>query len=211
MAYNYSGVISGNQTVDATVGALTTFEGQQAFEYLARTTGTNTIAGVTVSVDTTGKYYSRRTATAEVSVYGAVITASAAIAGFSVPTESRVVWSPAWVDRRYGLALGGSLTHTYAGTSTSTIGGILGSPPTVTRINVNNSTTTRFVSIESVTVPAGTYNACKFEEFGTATPSEITTNWLIVGRGVLVKSMANTSAGSQTINATSVRINGQTL
>ena len=203
--------MTGNQTVDATVGALTTFEAQSAVENVVRTTGSNTVAGNTTTIDTNGKYYARRTGAAEVTQYGLLLTATVQIAGVTVPTESKSVWSPPWIDRRYGLALGASLTQTYSGSTTSTVGGIMGAPPTVTTTPVSASTTTKFVAVESVTVPAGTYSACKFEEFDTATPTEITTSWLIVGKGIMVKTMANTGTDTQTIEATAVKLNGAAL
>lgn len=211
VSYTYGGPVTGNQTVDATVGVLTTFEGQSAVENAVKTTGSNTVAGITTAIDTNGKYYSRRTAAAEVTVYGLVLTTTLQVAGFTVPTESKSVWSPPWVDRRFSLAQGALLTQTYSGSTTSTIGGIAGAPPTVTVTPATVSSTTKFVGVESVTVPAGTYSACKFEDYAVATPTEITTSWLIVGKGILVKSLANTGSGTQTIEATAVKLNGAAL
>jgi hypothetical protein len=39
----------------------------------------------------------------------------------------------------------------------------------------------KFYGVESVTVPAGTYSACKFEQFDSSGPGTNTFTWLIAG------------------------------
>jgi hypothetical protein len=211
VVWDYAGPITGTQTVTSTVGSQKTFEGQQAVETVATTTGTNTVAGVTTSIDTVVKAYTRKTGAAEITYYGALVTASQQVLGFSIPMETKTVWTPPWVDHRYTLGVGEQLTQTYSGSTTITTGGVLGSPSTVTTQPTPVSNVVKFVGIESVTVPAGTYNACKFQDWAVATPTEVTTTWLIVGKGMLVKTLAVTKTGTQTISATSLTLNGQKL
>jgi hypothetical protein len=209
--YSYAGPITGTQQVDVTVGGNTTFEGNTAVLYTAKTSGTNTVAGQTLAVNTTGNYYNKKTGTAEVTNYGAVITAQQTIAGFSVPTETKIVWSPPYKDQRYTLTLGQSITQSYSGSTTITSGGLLGSPGSSTVSITPVSNVVKFVAVETITVPAGTYKTCKMQEWATATPSSITTSWLIYGNGIQVKSEAVTATGTQTITATSVKVNGRAL
>lgn len=211
VVWDYAGPITGTQTVTSTVGQSKTFEGAQAVETVATTTGTNTVAGITTTLDTVVKAYTRKTGSAEITYYGALTTSTQLVAGFSIPMETKTVWSPPWVDHRYSLGVGEQLTQTYSGSTTITSGGLLGSPGTVTTTPTPVSNVVKFVGIESVTVPAGTYNACKFQDWAVATPTEVTTTWIVVGKGMLVKTMAVTKSGTQTISATSLTLNGQKL
>ena len=206
--YDYSGIITGQQTVVSTVGNITSFEGSSAREMTATTTGSNTIAGLTVAIDTELKSYQNAAANGETTQYGVLLRAVTPTGGFALTTNSKTVFAPPWVDRRYTLTAGQSIVQTYAGTTTSTTTGFPGLPTTPTTANVSVSQTVRFVGKESVTVPLGTFQACKFEEFATATPSEVTTNWLAVGNGVLLRSSATTTQGTQVIAARTLLING---
>lgn len=213
--YSYSGGITGSETVDTLVGNLTTFEGYQAREVSAKTKGTHTETktGLSVAVDTENKFYLKRTGDAETTQYGGVLTANSTQAGFNLTTTSRMVWTPPWVDKQYGLAIGGSYTYTQTGTVTMTTGGIPGLPGgTPTTTPVSSTQTVKYVGRESVTVPAGTYNACKFES-KTAGSTDLSTQWVVVGKGVPVKTATTDAAGklTQTISATAVSLNGQKL
>lgn len=208
VVYDYSGVITGQQTVASTVGGITSFEGFSARETTTTTTGSNTIGGATVAIDTELKSYQTALANGETTQYGVQLRAVTPAGGFALTTNSKTVFSPPWVDRRFTLTAGQSIVQTFAGTTTSTSTGIPGLPATPTTTNTSSSQTVRFVGIESVTVPLGTYQACKFEEFATATPSEVTTNWLALGNGVLLRSTATTTQGTQVIAARTLLING---
>ena len=206
--FDYSGIITGTQTVVATVGEQTTFEGQSARELTAVTTGTNTVAGLTASIDTQVKAYQNALANGEVTQYGTVVRAITPVAGFNMTSDARTVFSPPWLDRRYTLNAGQTLTQTYTGTTTVVSGGILGSPGTTTTVTTTTTQNIRFVGIESVTVPAGTFNACKFEDTDPASPGSMTTSWIAVNHGFNLKSVGTGPSGTQTIVATSVLLNG---
>lgn len=212
MAYEHTGRITGNTTVASVVNAPATFEGQASIEHSHHTTGTNTrVATGEVSViDLTVKGYGIRTGTAEVTQHGVVTTSIMELSpGVPVSMEVKVVWSPAWVDTQYALNAGDTVIKTLQAATTTTIGstppGVFG--PIVTTVTPN----IKFHGVESVTVPAGTYSTCKFEQFDSSSPSTNTFTWLIVGKGILVKSMDTTSEGVQTISATAVTLNGQGL
>ncbi|MFG5410993.1 hypothetical protein ABXN37_26410, partial [Piscinibacter sakaiensis] len=209
--FNYSGIITGTQTVVATVGGLTSFEGATAREIVATTNGTNTIAGLTTTISTEVKAYNRAAANGEVTNYGAIVSAPVTVAGFTVTSNSKTVYNPPWVDRRNTLSAGQQITQTYTGTTTTTTGGLFGTPGSTTTNTATISDVVRFVGIESVTVPAGTYQACKFENWAPATPADVTTNWIVVGSGALAKTLSVSSGGTQLIEATSLQLNGATL
>jgi hypothetical protein len=73
--------------------------------------------------------------------------------------------------------------------------------------------TTEFIKltgIETITVEAGRYEACRFERISSSTTGLSTTQWVIRGRGVTVK-MITTEAGrvTRTEEATAVEIDGK--
>lgn len=223
IVYQYSGFITGTQTVDTLVGNATTFEGQQAVETTTKTTGTNTVGGVSVPTETEVKSYLKRTGDAEITHYGSAFTTSSSttLQGITTTTttQSKSVYTPPWVDRWYGLAIGASATQSWNDVTTMTTTtsiALPGLPPqTTTNTSTNtaaSSMTVKYVSRESVTVPAGTYNTCKFEHTDTtAGETGVTTQWVIVGKGLPVKMTLTTSQGTQTIQATSIKLNGQNL
>ena len=195
----------------ATVNAPTTFEGVSATELLAVTTGTNTTAGVTVPVDTETRTYRNAAANGSSTVYGVTGRTRVSVAGFTVDTQFRTVYSPAWVDARFTMNVGDTLVQTYTGTTTSTTPGLFGAPATTTSNTVTTSMTIRFLGIESVTVPAGTFNSCKFEEYETSSPANKSTIWFGVGNGAIFKTVTVTPEGTQTTEATSLVLNGSSL
>jgi hypothetical protein len=109
------------------------------------------------------------------------------------------------------MALGDTITQSYSGSTTIATGGILGTPGTSTTTATPVSNTVKFVAVETLTVPAGTFKTCKFQDYATGTPANVTTSWLVYGNGVSVKSESVTASGTQTITATSVKVNGKSL
>lgn len=194
--FEYSGSVTGSQTVDSLVGDLTLFEGHQARATATHSTGSNTVQGTTVAVDTNGTFYASRTGTSEMTHYG-----FSTVAG---PATINTVYSPPFVDRQSGLAIGESIIATQTGTTNMTFGGT-SLPPS----QINTTTTTKYVGQDPVTVPAGTYNTCKFE-VTTAGSSGVTTNWVIVGNGIPVQ-VTLTGDAPVTMKATAISLNGQPL
>ena len=210
--FAYSGAIGGNENVDTLVGNLTTFEGNSAREIAVKTRGTHTSAAGSLAINTDNKVYLKKTGDAEVPQYGALLTSSSVVSGFTLTTTSKTVWSPPWVDKQYGLALGGTYTYSQTGNITTTTGGLFGLPGSTTTTPFSSTQTVTYVSRESVTVPAGTYNACKFQST-TPGSTDVTSQWVIVGKGVPVQTITTNAAGAvtQTIQATSITFNGQRL
>ncbi|HSW09085.1 hypothetical protein [Aquabacterium sp.] len=211
MTHAYSGVITGTVTSDTLVGALTSFEGQQAREVVTTTTGSQTIGGMTASADGEIKSYQRKSGDAEVTNYGSVIVKQNSVGGISTTTTLKTVWSPPWVSREYGLAVGQSLSVTQSGSTTSTMTySIPGYPPVVNTSSSTLTETVKYVGRESVTVPAGTFEACKFERTN-AEDGSLSTNWLSVGNGLPLKTVIGSGTEMMTMQATSITVNGQPL
>jgi len=201
VAYSYSGHTTGTHTMNTTVGGLTTFEGYQAREVITLVSGSH--AGM--SSNSTTRSYSSRTGDAEVTYYGSISTYSSTMEGVTYNSTVRTVMSPPYVDAQYSLAVGASVTSTHSGSSTTTTS-MTGAPDQIYASPFTSSMTTKYVGQESVTVPAGTFNTCKFE-VTTPGSTDVSTSWFVVGPGIHVKS----TYPGQTMEATSVRLNGAPL
>jgi hypothetical protein len=113
--------------------------------------------------------------------------------------ETKQVFTPAARDKRFTLNPGE--TTVYSQTYTTTI-----TPPGTTETTTANPTVT-YEGQESVTVPAGTYTACKFSQtFSGST----TTTWIIKGSGVMAKSTDASSNVTLQLQGTS-RLNGSPI
>jgi hypothetical protein len=202
LGYQYSGALSGTIQSDTTVGAMTTFEGHSARESVTLTSGTVSSQGQTVPMDGTTKSYTSLSGDA-VTTYGMLSNTTSA----GVQVNGKIVNSPPTVSTYYNLAQGASTTETSSGVTTWTYS-IAGVPPQT--INFSTSTTYTFVGTESVTVPAGTYAACKYT-VKESTDNYTVTNWFIQGKGIHIKTQYTSPDGAQTIEATSVKLNGASL
>ena len=211
LAYQYSGVSSGTGTVEWTVNPLTTFAGASAYETALHSVQSLSSDSGTFSNTADIKSYAKRTGDAEVTQYGfdsSSVNNPSPL--FSSTSLSHGVYTPPFVDRQYGLALGGSITQSSTLTTTSTTS-ISGFPPSTTTHTGSETTTTRFVSIETITVPAGTYSTCKFELTFAAAPGDVSTQWVLRGKGIPVQSISGSGSTVATQKATSITLNGARL
>jgi hypothetical protein len=210
VGYGYSGTVTGNETVDTTVGALTTFEGFAARQTTVSTSGTHTAAGRSTAVNTYWTAYQSAEADIGLTQYG--LKSSATVfdpccgGDVTITTTNKTVFSPPYVDPQYSLALGQSRTATLSGTLTTTIRRNFGGDQVSTTPLTAVSTTTTYAGQEWITVPAGTYKACKFQVIASNADA-VTTHWVIAGKGITVKTVVSGSA-DQTIEAKSVLLNG---
>jgi len=204
--YRISGADSGtvNQTID--VGGLTSFEGHQARAVTTTTRGSSAEGAV---LDTSVSYV-RRTGDAENTEYGYTDTMAITSGGNSVTISSRTVWSPPVIERFFGLAVGQSYTTTYSGTTTQTTRGMPGVSEAPETSTDTSTTTMRYVGRQTITVPAGTYQTCRFDStYGSAAGSD--SEWRIVGSGIVVKTISGTGSATTITEAASVTLNGQAL
>jgi hypothetical protein len=206
--YSATGAMTGSMRVDSLVGGLTTFEGQQALLTTVLTTGSATTAQGSTTIDTNMKLFSSPSGT-EVVQYGQEFVTAAQSGPYTLTTTNRTVWNPPYADPQYTLALGQSATSTLSGMLTTTISGIPGVPGVPTTTSISSASTTRYVGRESVTVPAGVYETCNFEVTAAGSGGTTTTTnyWVIVGKGIAVRS----GAAGQISSATAISINGQPL
>ncbi|MBI3370025.1 MAG: hypothetical protein HY021_16665 [Burkholderiales bacterium] len=212
IAYSYAGTTNGTATVDWTVGALTRFEDNDAYETLVKTISNTTgVGGSTATAEI--KTYGRRTGDITQTNYGSSSTASISIGGVAGTVTTTSVYTPPFADRTAGLQLGFSVSQTSTLVTTSTT--VLPPPVPAFPPTLNTSTTTTvstFEAIESVSVPAGTYQACKFVLTYPSAPSLTTSQWVIRGKGIPVKIVSTAPGQTDTVQqATSVTLNGSKL
>jgi hypothetical protein len=201
------------RTVDTLYRGLTAFQGRQAAEVEL----TTTYAGV---FGDDYKYYATRTGDGELTKYGSVDKLNSfSPTGLPTTTSTELTYAQPYVARYFKLAPGESAVETYSSnaTATTTFTGTNAPPPTT-------STTSRlvreiwtYVGRETLTLPAGTYDTCRFDVLTPASPpygTAINTQWVIFGTGILVQTRSvfpNSTAAGTTAVGTSVTLNGQKL
>jgi hypothetical protein len=210
IGYTYTGSVTGTQNVDTLVGAMTTFQGHSARETTVTTSGTNFAQGFQVNGTFTGKNYANRTGDAEITQFGSTFSGTGTASGFTATLNSTSVFNPPFVDQQYSLGIGQTFNASQTLVTTGSVSVAGFTQPL-------DSTTTQsyaitYVGQEQVSVPAGTYNACKLQTTTTAGADTTTqTSWLIVGKGIPVKTSTVSGGITQTIEATSVKLNGSAI
>jgi hypothetical protein len=170
------------------------FNGNNAVETRTETTYIDTLAGLPAAgLSVSVLSYSQAQGT-EILNYGS--TSQVTQSGFTINTLTR--FAPA-IRSFINWTAGLDLAQTYTTTSEST-GLPIAVPPVVT------TTTTRYLGRETITVPAGTFDACRFE---TTTNGTVATSWsAATGRysGLLLRSQDN--ATGDAVQATRLLFNG---
>ena len=198
--FAYSGFDTGTETSESEVlsdnASFNGFDG--LWEIQTKTNGTVTVTGLVADTTTEGKVYSKINGSTS-SIYGSVITGTTAGA---FVTTVKTLYNPPYTDNRWSLAAGETGRYPTSGTIYSNM-----LPQQM--VNLSGANLVKFVGMETVTVPAGTFNACKYEESTEDNPTNITTNWLYKGHPV--KTHTTTPQGSLTIELKSALINGAPL
>lgn len=185
-ALDSTGTITNNGTV---VFAAT---GQSATELVVNTTLglASILAKAYVSFDST---------TGVTIGYGAVTK----LTNGNTIADGIVVVTPPIVDVTYSLSVGQSApsqTETETQTTTATVNGVAGTPTTTTTTHSTDATT--FVGYETITVPAGTFNTCRFLDSTTGV-----TKWVLRGNGIEVQDSTGGAATSITLNGAALTHN----
>lgn len=213
--YRNTGSSTGTTQIVANVARQTTYNGQSAFETVQDSTVTLTAPAAGTSTTNTKSYTGSATATG-IMQYGSIVTTAINASGASGSVVVTGNYTPAWEDRMFLMTVGQTDTVTYTSTvsSQTSFTGLPALPAT-------NSTSTetrvlKFVGLETVTVPAGTFsNACRFEVTSTTAGSSgsptLTTMWMAPNNvGVSLKVVAGTAAdpSNTTQELTSGTVNG---
>lgn len=125
-----------------------------------------------------------------------------------VTVESRTVYNPPEVDTSAALAVGASVNIASSYSVTTTRPGL---PPTV--ISFAETRTSTYLGQEVITVPAGTFTACRFRTVESDAPNDVQFQWLAVGSGAPVRGLFSTPGEPDTVFELlpSSRLNGAPL
>ena len=182
---NYRSTANGatvNTSTTVEIVRNTTFEGNNATEQKSTTSGIETFVYFALDGLTSRTFGS---------------TTSIAAGGFT--TDTKVVFNPPSENRDFTLVAGGNYNRTDNSTTTISVAG------TNQSSSASSTTTVTYQGQESVTVPAGTFTACRFTSVENANGTQTTTNqWIAKPAGVAVKSVSD----SGTTELVSGSING---
>ncbi|MDO3387522.1 hypothetical protein QWI17_16895 [Gilvimarinus sp. SDUM040013] len=162
-----------NFTYDQTIHGLTTFNGNQVRYAVSDTVAT----GVAPSRSTTTSYFTVDESNSRSEAAGVEVEVTSPINSTTVTSNSPFMLT------RYDLSAGQSHSQTY--TSSTQVMGI----DITTSINFTRT----FTGFEDITVPAGSYSACRFD---IDQDGELTTRWVAVGSGIELKVV---SGGDETV------------
>jgi len=190
-----SSVLTFTSTVEVKGSA--TFNGKTATESISQTETT----GAAPSSSSTKSYYNVDAAAKRSTYYGTIVDATAPMA-----LTTTVKINPERIER-YDLAANESYSQSYTIESSSVV---MGFPVSTT---TQFSSTTTFKGIETISVPAGTFEACRMETTDTTTTlgtsaTSTSTNWISTGKGVLLRTEASgdiTELLSGTINGVAIK------
>jgi hypothetical protein len=178
------GAATGTTSFDARVTRIAAFEGTAGLAETEATVAQSVQSGGNAFTSTSTLLDYAQVSGTTLTQYGQVTTVTAPQA-----STTRSVWQPPRADTRAALALGASVDVAWTTTDTSPPG--TGPAQTTAR---NNRITYR--GQESVTVPAGTFNACRFEIVETPGNSE-RIEWVQVGTGAPLKTTAAPGTGNE--------------
>jgi hypothetical protein len=206
--YAITGDATGVTRSNLTVSGGKTFNGQGGLiEFFLDQTTTFSAPATSASagtIPTQSRFYFTENGSV-VTEYGGTIVTGVTVAGITVNTTATTTYTPPRPDRSFTLAAGASDTVTTT-TAVSAVTNFGAAPATST----SETTTYRFVGQETVTVPAGTFMACKFME---TTNSETTENWFAKGNGAPIRFTSRTSDGFAITNSmtSASRLNGAVI
>lgn len=174
----------------------TTFNGKSVTESVSQTQST----GPASSTSTTKSYYTVDTSAKSFTYYGSIVDVSA-----PVVTSSTLTINPGMTEK-FSLNAGESYTQVYSITTAMQVMGF----PVNTVTDFDNKVT--FKGIETVTVPAGTFKACRMETSSKTTvlgtsATGISTSWISVDTGISVRTEASGDVSelvSGSINGTAI-------
>lgn len=176
-----------------------TFKGQQTILTDGTTQSSSSVGSYTTQTKT---YNTVQSSTKGARTYG--LNTTTTVQGFTTTTEAE--FSP-YSEMRFNLSAGQSFVTEYSLKTTTDTGGF-GNVTT----NTNHKDTITFVGLENVSVPAGTFETCRFDTSsvvtGDSSSTENATNWFDVGSGVLIKNQAGndkTEFTSGSVNGTAVQ------
>jgi hypothetical protein len=203
--YVLSGILTGTETVNSSIDGPAVFEGQTRTQLTISSNQSVSIGGSMLDTTSVIKNY-RQAAAGVVTDYGSLSTSDTSQGGTPVSsTASKLVYTPPIPEVTYQLALGQSVTQ--SATSVVTVTAPTPAPPPTTS---TTTTTTKYAADETIVVRGRSYNTCRYE-ITDASATGVTTNWLLVGKGVPVKIQTTDGSGTLLLELSSGTYNGAPL
>ncbi len=194
LIYESTGTLTGDWTIDSVIdGPGYAFEGKSLIRISSTISGTNLFEGIPLTTTLIKSFHEITNGVAR--TVGTLTDISSTTMGVTLPGSSiKVVYQPPRDNWEFRLAQQQTATVSTA-TQTTSI-----SPPGQTLAGTLVETVT-FETKESVTVPAGTFQACRYREAGDSATS-YTLIWYILGKGVQAKTQSfsnGLSTGTQVL------------
>lgn len=204
----FQGPMTGTQRIESVwVSENATFEGNTGlYQGDGTTTGSTVVAGQTIPINFTSKLYSKVTSNGTIAFYGGVTkyADTTPTAGPKRIDTFKIVPNPPVIELRANMTEGTSQTYTRNSLTTITLADGTVTPPT----SLTSIETEKYIGKETVTVPAGTFNACKFESTKDGS-SGISSFWIY--RNIVIKTLAPTTTDTQIMQLKSFAGDGAPL
>lgn len=180
LVYQSTGTLTGEQTIDSVIdGPGYAFEGKSLIRMSTSTSGSNTVQGIPITTTTEIKSFQEITNGIARTV-GQLADDSTTTMGVTLPgSSSKLVYQPPRDNWEFRLAQQQTAT-----VSTTTL--ITPISPPGQPLTVPLAQTVTFETKESVTVPAGTFQACRYRT-AEDTATSYTLTWYILGKGIAAK------------------------
>ncbi len=203
--YVISGILTGTQRVNSSIDGPAMFEGQT--RTLLTITSNQSVPTGGSTLDTTSVIKSfQQAASGVVTDYGSLSTSDTSQGGVVVSSvASKLVYTPQIDEVTYQLALGQSVTQ--SATSVVTVTAPTPAPPPTSS---TTTTTTKYAADETIVVRGRSYDTCRYE-ITDSSAGGLTTNWLLVGKGVSVKIQTTDGSGTLLLELASGTYNGAPL
>jgi hypothetical protein len=210
LVYDYQGSdASGEQKLDIVVDGPGTFEGQSATQVSTTATLSFLVSGVPATTVSKGRSFQQPVDGGLWATLGSLndtTSPSLTVGGITIPgstTSSKVVYTPPLVNTEYTLQLGQSVTVTSGATFTQL------APTPRPPISSSYTRTYTFEAKESKTVFGRAYDTCRYRVAeGTNGADGITIEWLLLGKGVPVRSESTSNGKTDVLQLKSGSFNG---
>lgn len=210
LVYDYQGSdASGEQKLDIVVDGPGTFEGQSATQVSTTATLSFLVNGVPATTVSKGRSFQQPVDGGLWATLGSLndtTSPSLTVGGITIPgstTSTKVVYTPPLIDTEYTLQLGQSVTVTSGASFTQL------APTPRPPLASSFTRTYTFEAKESVTVFGRTFSTCRYRiAEGTNGTSGTTLEWLLLGKGVPVRSESTSNGKTDVIQLKSGSFNG---
>ncbi len=204
------GTASGEMTTESLVEQHTQFEGQPAVQRAVNTDITVTQAGQTVTSSTRSKYYDQVAANDLILALGDETVLESLSPQGNTRVTMRRVHQPAYLNSETTLQPGQSLTRSLT-SSVSTTMVLSGTPLPPSLDTETQHEAFAFEARETIEVRGRRYQTCRYRETDPSSPGESHVHWLLLGKGIPVRSVSTDADGTVTQELKSGTFNGQPL